>query len=84
MKENSPGATDKYSLLFICISLKWILSSGQKPVCTVRMLISEQIAFAGILYFGQVFVSSVSKKGRNLLSKLMSMNTNVLSNYLQA
>ena len=83
MKENSPGATDKYSLLFICISLKWILSSGQKPVYTVRMLISEQIAFAGILYFGQVFVSSVSKKGRNL-SKLMSMNTNVLSNYVQA
>ena len=50
------GLLDKYSHLFICISLKWALSSGQKPVCTVKILVSGQIAFAAVLYFGQVFV----------------------------
>ena len=50
------GLLDKYSHLFICISLKWTLSSGQKPVCTVKILVSGQIAFAAVLYFGQVFV----------------------------
>ena len=37
------GLLDKYSHLFICTSLKWILSSEQKPVCTVKILISEEI-----------------------------------------
>ena len=41
--------------LFIFISLKWTLTSGQKPVYTVKVLISEQIALAAVLYFGQVF-----------------------------
>ena len=50
------GLLDKYSHLFICISLKWTLSSGQKLVYTVKILISEQIALAAVLYFGQVFV----------------------------
>ena len=52
----SQGLLDKYSHPFICISLKWILSSGGKPVYTVKILISDQIAFAVVLYFGQVFV----------------------------
>ena len=47
---------DKYRHLFIWISLKWILSSGQKPVYTVKILLSEQIVFTAALYFGQVFV----------------------------
>ena len=50
------GLLDKWSHLFIWISLKWTLSSGQKPECIVKILISEQIAFAAVLYFGQVFV----------------------------
>ena len=41
---------------FICISLKQMLSSGQKPVYTVKILTSEQIAFSTLPYFGQVFV----------------------------
>ena len=49
------GLLNKYSRLFICISLKWTLSSGQKPVYTVKILVSEQIAFAAVLHFGQVF-----------------------------
>ena len=44
---------DKYSHVFISISLKQTLSSGRKPVSTVKTLISEQIAF--VFYFGQVF-----------------------------
>ena len=40
--------------VFICISLKLTLSSGQKPVYTVKILISEQIAFVAVLYLGQV------------------------------
>ena len=40
----------------ICISLKQILSSGQKPVCTVKILISEQISFPAVVYFVQVFL----------------------------
>ena len=47
---------DKYRDLFICISLKQTLSSGHKAVYTVKILISEQIAFAARLYFAQVFV----------------------------
>ena len=47
---------DKYCHLFICISLKLTLISGQKLVYTVKTLMSEQIAFAAKLYFGQVFV----------------------------
>ena len=50
------GLLDEYSHLFICISLKWALSSGQEPVYTVKILVSEQIAVAAVLYFGQVFV----------------------------
>ena len=50
------GLLDKYRHLFICISLKQTLSSGQKPVYTVKIVISEQIAFATAFYFGQVFV----------------------------
>ena len=50
------GLLDKWSHLFIWISLKWTLSSGQKPECIMKILISEQIAFAAVLYFGQVFV----------------------------
>ena len=46
---------DKYSHLFICKSLKQTLRSGQKPVYTVKILISVQIAFAEV-FFGQVFV----------------------------
>ena len=44
-----------YSHLFICISLKWTLSSGQKPVYIVHILISGQTAFSAVLYFGEVF-----------------------------
>ena len=47
---------DKYSHVLICISLKQTLTNGQKPVYTVKILISEQIAFAAVVYFGQVFV----------------------------
>ena len=44
------------SHLLICVSLKQRkLSSGEKPVYNVQLLISEQIAFAPVLYFGQVF-----------------------------
>ena len=50
------GLLDKYSHLFICISLKQTLSSGQKSVYTVKILISEQIDFAAVLYCEQVFV----------------------------
>ena len=37
------GLLDKYSHLFIWIWSKWTLSSKQKPVCIVKILISEQI-----------------------------------------
>ena len=47
---------DKYNYLLILISLKKTLRSGQKHVFTVRILISEQIAFAAVLYFRQGFV----------------------------
>ena len=47
---------DKYSHLFICISLKERLRSGQKPIFTFKTKTSEQIAFAVVLYFGKVFV----------------------------
>ena len=47
---------DKYSDLFICVSWKVTLYSNQKPVYTVKTVMSEQIAFAAVLYFGQVFV----------------------------
>ena len=46
---------DKYSHLFICISLKQTSSSGQKPLYIDKTLI-EQITFAAALYFGQVFI----------------------------
>ena len=45
-KGNSLGAT--WKIEFICTSLKQTLSSGQKPVCIVKILISEQIAFAAV------------------------------------
>ena len=32
------------------------ISSGKKPVYTIKILISEQITFAAVVYFGQVFV----------------------------
>ena len=47
---------NKYSHLFFCISLKDTLSSGQKPVYTIKTISSEQIVFAAKLYFEQVFV----------------------------
>ena len=47
---------DKYSHLFIYISLKERLRSGQKPIFTFKTKTSEQIAFAVVLYFGKVFV----------------------------
>ena len=50
------GLHDKYSHLFICMSLKWTFSSGQKPVYTVKILVSEQIVFTAVLWFGQVFL----------------------------
>ena len=53
------GLLDKYSHLFICISLKWILSSGQKPVCTVKILISEEIPLLQFLLF--VFCRLINK-----------------------
>ena len=46
---------DKYGHVFISISLKRTLSNGQKPVYTLKNLVSEQIAFAAVLYFGQAF-----------------------------
>ena len=55
-KGNSPGATWQIQTPVYLISLKWILSSGQKPVYTVKILLSEQIVFTAALYFGQVFV----------------------------
>ena len=48
----------KYSHLFICMSIKETLSSGQKPVYTLKTKTSEQIAYAAVHYFGQVFVFS--------------------------
>ena len=38
------------------MSLKETLNSGQKPVYTFKTKTTEQIAFAAVLYFGQVFV----------------------------
>ena len=52
------GLPDKHSHLFICISLKWTLSSGQKAAYNVKILVSEQIAFATVLYLGQVLFSA--------------------------
>ena len=48
-KGNSP---DKYGHLFICFSLKYTLSIEQKPVYTVKILISEQTTLLAVLYFG--------------------------------
>ena len=45
---------DKYSQVLICMSLKQTLSSGLKPAYTVKILISKQLAFAAVVYFGQV------------------------------
>ena len=56
MKGIPQGLLDKYNHMFICTSLQWTLSSGQKPVCIVKILVLEQIAFAAKLYFGQIFV----------------------------
>ena len=36
------------------MSLKWTLSNGQKSDYTVKIQVSEQIAFAAALYFGKV------------------------------
>ena len=47
---------DKYSHLFICISLKQTSSSGQKHACTVKILMPEKIAITAVVYRGQVFV----------------------------
>ena len=47
---------DKYCHQFICLLFKQTLSNEQKPVYTLKILISEQIAFRAALYFGQVFV----------------------------
>ena len=47
---------DKYSIRFIYISLKQTLSSGLEPVYSVKiLLLSKQIAFSAVLYFGQAF-----------------------------
>ena len=41
---------------YLCIiKTEGKLSSGEKPVYNVQLLISEQIAFAPVFYFGQVF-----------------------------
>ena len=53
-EEFQRGYFNKYSHLFICRSLKQT-SSGRKPVYTINIFISEQIAFAAVLYLGQVF-----------------------------
>ena len=47
-------------LINTAISLFASLSSGQKPIYTLKMLISEQIAFAAVLHFEQFFVSAGS------------------------
>ena len=47
---------DKYSHLFICMSLKYTLNSEQKLVYTVKIILSEHITFTAVLYFEQVFV----------------------------
>ena len=52
-KGNSLEAIDKYSHVFICNHLNKHLSSEQKPIYNVKILISEQIGFAAVLYFGQ-------------------------------
>ena len=44
------GILNKYSYLFISISLKWTLGSGKKPAYTAKILVSEQIAFAAVLF----------------------------------
>ena len=36
------GLLDKYSYPYMCISLKWTWSSGQKPVYNVKILVLEQ------------------------------------------
>ena len=48
-KGNSQKLLDKHNHLFICASLKSILSSWQKPVYTVKIVTSEYIAFATVL-----------------------------------
>ena len=52
---------NKYSHLLICISLKLTLVVNKSlsfKVCqnTIKILISEQVAFAAVLFFRQVFV----------------------------
>ena len=55
-REIPQALLDKSSHMFIGTSLKWTISSGKKPAYTVKILISEQIPFTAVLYFGQVFV----------------------------
>ena len=47
---------DKHNHLLICTLLKQTSSSKQKPVYTVKILVSEEMAFAAVLHYGQVFV----------------------------
>ena len=44
--------------LFICVSLKLTLSSDQKPVYPVKILVSEQIALAAVLPLDKFFFSA--------------------------
>ena len=53
-KEEFPN--ENYNLFFVWILLKQTLSSRQKSIYTVKIPTSEQITFAAVLYFGQVFV----------------------------
>ena len=64
---------DKYSHLFICTSLRWTLNGGQKPVYTVKIVISEWIAFAIVLYFGQVFVFCRLTNKKSMLEYFLSI-----------
>ena len=43
---------DKYGHMFIIHIIKIDISSGRKLVYTVEILISEQIPFAVVFYFG--------------------------------
>ena len=44
--------------LLICVSLKLTLSSGQKPIQTVKILVPQQIAFAVVLPLDKFFFSA--------------------------
>ena len=44
--------------LFICVPLKLTLSSDQKPVYPVKILVSEQIALAAVLPLDKFFFSA--------------------------